>query len=137
MQQPNSGRGAAAHAIVSSKRPEAGLRPWRLAPDCFEAGIAAAVPAIELILGRVLHVVVLVVVLSYPERSCLQDRGHDRLREALRVRERLFGPLSQSLLLDIMGKDRGAVGCAPIAELTTWVERIDVAPEHVQQLVVR
>src|SRR5262249_52384285 len=105
-----------------------------LAPQLFEPRIAAAVEAVEFIADRILHVVILMVLFGLVERSGRHDLGRDRLLEALLDR-RLRGLRQRPLFLAAI-EDRAAILVAVVAELTILRQRIDVVPEHVEQLVI-
>src|SRR5262245_4639337 len=105
-----------------------------LAPQLLEPGVASAVETVEPIADRILLVVVLVVLLRHVERSRRHDLGLDRLLEApgdLGLR----GLRQRPLLLAVI-EDRAAVLVAAVAELAILRQRIDVVPEHVEQLLV-
>src|SRR5215218_6437092 len=53
-----------------------------LAPQLFEALVAAAIVTVELVADRIAYVVVLVIVLRLVERACRGDLGLNRLLEA-------------------------------------------------------
>src|SRR5882757_705808 len=96
------------------------------APDLLQPLIAAAVPTVEFILGRVLQIEILVVVLGLEERAGVDDLGIDRfLQFGLDLRLR---GLRQFTLLLAAHKDRRAVLLAAVAELRVANERVDVAP---------
>src|SRR5271166_2429217 len=78
--------------------------------------------------------VILVVLFCLVERSGGRDLGLDRLLEAgLHRGLRGFGKLA---LLVVMIKDRSSILIAVVAELPVLRQRIDVVPEHVQELLI-
>ena len=104
------------------------------APDPGEPRRAPAGGAVVLVSQRVLHVIVLVVVLGRIERRRGADGRDDRPAEALL--DLRLGGLGEPPLLGPADEDLGAIAVAAIAELPAGVERVDVAPEDVQQLRV-
>src|SRR5690606_29511330 len=104
------------------------------APELRQPLRAAAVPLVEFVEQRVLLVIVLVVVLGRIERARRQDFGGDGSPEA--VGDRLFGLLGKPLLRLRLDEDRAAVGVAAVAELAARIERVDIAPEGVEQRVI-
>src|SRR5262245_22965262 len=105
-----------------------------LAPQLLEPRVASAIEAVELIADRILLVVVLVILLRLVERSRRHDLGLDRLLEALG--DLSLRRLRQHPLLLAVIEDRAAVLVAVVAELAILRQRIDVVPEHVEQLLV-
>src|SRR5690606_26548545 len=102
-----------------------------LAPDRFEAGVAAAALSIRIIAIRVRAVEVLVVVLGRVEVRDRLDRRRHRLVEAGGYGlERLLG---DALLLGVAVVEDGAVLRAPVAELAVHREGVDVVPEHLDE----
>src|SRR5262249_15049108 len=105
-----------------------------LAPQLLEPGGAAAIGPVELIANWILQVVILTMLFGLVERPGWHDRRLDRLLEAL-LNRRLRGFRQRPLLLAMI-EDRAAVLVAVIAELPILRQRIDVVPEHVEQLVI-
>src|SRR5262249_25086181 len=105
-----------------------------LAPQLLEAGVASTIEPVEFIANGILQVVILVILFGLVERTSRHDRRLDRLLEAL-LNRRLRG-FRQRPLLVAMIEDRAAVLVAVIAELPILRQRIDVVPEHVEQLVM-
>src|SRR5262245_22572733 len=105
-----------------------------LAPQLLEPRVASAIEAVEPIADRILLVVVLVILLGIVERCRRHDLGLDRLLEALgdlSLRCVRQGPLLLAVIVD-----RAAVLVAVVAELAILRQRVDVVPEHVEQLLV-
>src|SRR5262249_58116175 len=118
----------------ASKRRRSVMVLVLLAPQLLEPGVASAIETIEFIADRILHVVILMVLFGFVERAGRHDSGLDRLLEAL-LNRRLRG-LRQRALLVGMIEDRAAVLVAVVAELPILRQRIDVVPEHVEQLLI-
>ena len=96
--------------------------------------IAPATAAVDLVAQRILLVVVLVIVLGRIERAGRADRGdHGLLQHVARVELLLRGRRLRELLV-ARREDRGGVLRAAVAELAARVGRVDVAPEHLEQL---
>src|SRR4051794_20285702 len=106
------------------------------APDLPQPGIAAAVPAVEVVPRRVLAVVVLVVVFRGPEWPGVADLRDDRTTPPVLGLQRRLRRFGQPALPSVVHENRGPVGFAAIAELPARVERIDVVPEHLEQALV-
>src|SRR5262249_1713938 len=104
-----------------------------LAPQLLEAAVASPIEPGEFISNRILKVVILLMLFGLVERTSRHNRRLDRLLEAL-LNRRLRG-FRQRPLLVAMIEDRAAVLVAVIAELPILRQRIDVVPEHVEQLV--
>src|SRR4029453_2191136 len=123
--------------------PVTALRGWaggsslvrrRSAPELLEHVIAPATPAVDLVTQRILLVVVLVIVLGGIERAGGTDRGDPGLLQHVApVRLLLPGRRLRELLV-ARCEDRGGVLRAAVAELAARVGRVDVAPEHLEQL---
>src|SRR5687767_10392760 len=115
-------------SLVSSRRG---------APDLFQPGVAAASQPIRRVADGTLLVEVLVVLLGAVElrrRDDLRDDLSLEPRLLLELAERLEGRL---LLLVAAIEDRGAILRAVVAELRVLLERVHVAPEDVEELLVR
>src|SRR3954470_1829931 len=106
-----------------------------LAPELFETLIASAIPSVEFVARFVLLVIILVVLLGLVEGAGRDDLGIDGARRELCL-DLLLGFLGELLLLLAAIEDRRAVLVAGVAELLVLHERIDVAPEHVEELGV-
>src|SRR5688572_3155959 len=105
-----------------------------LPPQFFQPLIAPAAVAIIFISQRVLLIVVLMVSLGWIEFARGYDFGHDGLLEP--SVERFLRSFCELLLLLAVVENAGAILRALVAELAAGVERIDVAPKHVEQLFV-
>src|SRR5690606_9091578 len=92
-------------------------RLFRRAPDFFQARVAAAAEAVELVADRILLVVVLVVILGRVEHGRRDDLGRNRPVEAAGRLPLLLARLGQAALLVVDREDRAAVLRAGIAEL--------------------
>src|SRR6516165_6354739 len=124
---------ASAPAPVSKRRRSV-MVSVLLAPQFLEPGVASAIEAIEFVADGILHVVILMVLFGFVERAGRHDCGLDRLLEAFRNR-RLRGFRQRALLVAVI-EDRAAVLVAVVAELPILGQRIDVVPEHVEQLLI-
>src|SRR5262245_45530960 len=124
---------ASAPAPVSNRR-RSSMVLVLLAPQLFEPGIASAIEAVEFVEDGILHVIILMVLFGFVERAGRNDGGSNGLLEAFRNR-RLRG-FSQHTLLVAVIEDRAAVLVAVVAELPILRQRIDVVPEHVEQLLI-
>src|SRR5262245_7962736 len=105
-----------------------------LAPQLFEPRIASAIEAVEFVADRILHVIILMVLFGFVERAGRHDRGRNGLLEAFRNRH-LRGLRQRALLVAVI-EDRAAILVAGVAELPILRQRIDVVPEHVEQLLI-
>src|SRR5688500_15898596 len=108
----------------------------RRSPELFEALVAAAVVAVELVADRIAAVVVLVIILGRIELRRWNNLGGNRLPEPAGRLELAFACFGQAPLFGTRGEDRAAVLVADIAELAIDREWIDIAPEDLQQLRV-
>ncbi len=98
--------------------------------------VTAAAVAVELVADGIGLVVVLVVILGGIELICLDDGRDDGLVEAARRRQFLFGAFRRLPLFLVLDEHRRAVLIAAVAELSAGIQRIDVAPEYLEQPVV-
>src|SRR5437879_4004456 len=105
-------------------------------PELLQPGIAAAAGSVELVPHRILDVEILVIVFGRPELSTRHDRCDDIFPERFRLREPFFGGFGEALLLVGVIEDRGAVLASYVAKLPVPHGRIDVLPEHFEELFV-
>src|SRR5262249_53253968 len=103
------------------------------APQLRQPRVAPAIVAVELVADRILQVIVLVIVLRLVERAGGHDLRRHRLLEA-RL-DPCLRRFRQSALLVVVVEARGAVLVAVVAELAVLRQRIDVVPEHVEELL--
>ena len=87
-----------------------------LAPDSIQPRISATFPAIKLILGGILRVVILVIFLCWIELACFHDLRLNSLAELLS--DTSAGSLCNFFLLFIVGKDHRTLLVALVTELT-------------------
>src|SRR6202049_3664792 len=104
------------------------------APELLEPAVAAASRPIEFVAQRIFQIIVLMIVLGGPERRRRHDLGYDPLLEAARLGQLGLRRLREALLLLVVIEDGAAVLVAVIAELRIGRDRVDVVPEHVEQL---
>src|SRR5437879_13402239 len=105
-------------------------------PQLLQPGITAATGSVELVPHRILDVEILVIVLGGPELSGRHDRCDNIVLERFRPCERSFGGLGETFLLVAVIEDRGAVLASYVAKLPVSHGRIDVFPEHFEDLFV-
>src|SRR5262249_53156632 len=125
---------SAAPPAPASKRRRSVMVSVLLPPQFFEPGVSSAIEAIEFIADGILHVVILMVLLGFVERAGRHYCGRNVLLES--VRNRSLRGLRQRALLVAVIEDRAAVLVAVVAELPILRQRIDVVPEHVEQLLI-
>jgi hypothetical protein len=103
--------------------------------ELFEPLVAAAIPAVEFIFQLVLLVILLVVILGRIKLARRGDLGDYRPRIKA-LRHRRLGGLGCLLLLIDQVENRRADLRDRVAELSVRGERIDVAPEILEQVLV-
>src|SRR5690606_5717273 len=103
-------------------------------PDLLQPAIATAAVAVVLVADGVLFVIVLMVALGRVERCRRLDPGGDGLPEARVSLQRGLAGRRLAPLLVIDREDGAAVLVPAIAELAVDRHRVDVVPEHFQQL---
>src|SRR5579864_7227866 len=96
------------------------------APDLLQPLVAAAIPPVEFIFGRVLQIEILMIFLGRIEWPGLDDLRIDRLLEL--GLDLFLGRFREFHLLVVMHEDRGAILVAVIAELLVLHGRIDMMP---------
>ena len=99
--------------------------------------VAPAVVPVDLVPHRVLLVIVLVVLLGGVELRGVDDLGHDGGRKPLRLLQGFFRRLGKLFLLLVVVEDRRSVLVAVVAELGVPGQRVYVAPEDPEQLLIR
>src|SRR5258708_6867245 len=109
---------------------------WNAPPQLLQPGIAPAAGSVELVPHRVLDVEILVIVFGGPELSGRHYRCDDIVFERFRLREHSFGGLREAFLLVGVIEDRRAVLVSYVAKLPVSHGRIDVFPEHFEELFV-
>src|SRR5258708_3971604 len=112
------------------------LRGFFWAPQLFEPAVASAGIAVVVVTNRILDVILLVILLGRPEFRPRDDFSDDLLIEPAGALDRPFRVLGEPLLRVVGGEDRGAILIAVIAELRVCRQRIDVAPEQVEQVFI-
>src|SRR5690606_38195987 len=105
------------------------------APQLLEPPVAAAAVAVVLVADRVLQIVVLVVFLGRIEGRGRNEGGGDRRLERAILLERRPRALGHLALRRVVIEQRRAIGAAAVAELPAGVGRIDVAPEHLDEVL--
>ena len=108
-----------------------------LAPHPLEIPLSPGAGPVELVAQGVLLVVVLVVVFGRIERGGGNDLSRDGPIERSGLRKRRFGCKRRSLLLLGVVEDGGPILAAVVRELSVGLSRVDVAPEDVQQRLIR
>src|SRR2546426_6085803 len=109
---------------------------WNAPPQLLQPRVAPAAGSVELVPHRIIDVEILVIVLGGPDLSGRHDRCDNIVLERFRLREHPFGGLGETFLLFGVIEDRGAVLAADVAELPVSYGRIDVFPEHFEELFV-
>src|SRR5438477_3611621 len=142
---PTRGGGWLAYWGATSTRgsPTTSTDPYRLPesmrhapPQLLQPGITSAAGSVELVPHRIFDVKILVIIFSAPELSGRHDRCDDIVLERFRLREHPLGDLGEAFLLVGVIEDRGAVLASYVAKLPVSHGRIDVFPEHFEELFV-
>src|SRR5438093_5094312 len=105
-------------------------------PQLLQPGIASATGSVELVPHRILDVEILVIVFGGPELSRRHDGCDNIVPERFRLREHSFGGLGETFLLVAVIEDRSAVLASYVAKLPVSHGRVDVFPEHLEELFV-